>query len=523
MVSISAWLEGQLPGSPVAPPAMLDWPLSETELDDLRWYLEDYLPAPFGVYSERGSQIADRLPGWGQAIFEALFGAGPARDAWVGLRAANRPVQVLIRSSVPAVLGLPWELLRDPRRITPLVLDGVALNRSLPAEGTARAFAVGGQRLRVLMVISRPAGRADVSYRMIARPLLQRLAAVRGDVDLVVLRPPTLENLVTELAAAKAVGQPFQIVHFDGHGVLAGRRAARVAPGSPGSPGSPLHFAASESGVLVFEKPTGGPDQVPAGDLAQVLSHAEVPVVVLNACQSGAVGKQLEAAVATRLLQDGAASVVAMAYTVYAVAAAEFMTAFYEALFTGETVSAAVEAGRRRLARNDERPSPKGQMPLADWVIPVHYLRSEVRFSQLKPTLEPVALDLALDEIRERGATRDSLEELAPINEFVGRDGLFFDLEVALRHQRVVVLHGPGGTGKTELAKAFGRWWQDTGGVEKPHWVIWHSFEPGVASFGLDGVLASIGLRIYGPNFARLDRDERKAEVWKLFAATDCC
>lgn len=58
-------------------------------------------------------------------------------------------------------------------------------------------------------------------------------------------------------------------------------------------------------------------------------------VVVLNACQSGAVGKQLEAAVATRLLQDGAASVVAMAYNVYAVAAAEFMAAFYERLFAG--------------------------------------------------------------------------------------------------------------------------------------------------------------------------------------------
>ena len=76
-----------------------------------------------------------------------------------------------------------------------------------------------------------------------------------------------------------------------------------------------------------------------------------MPVVVLNACQSGAVGKELEAAVATRLLQEGIASVVAMAYTVYAVAAAEFMAAFYERLFAGDTVSAAVTAGRQRLFR----------------------------------------------------------------------------------------------------------------------------------------------------------------------------
>ena len=36
---------------------------------------------------------------------------------------------------------------------------------------------------------------------------------------------------------------------------------------------------------------------------------------------------------ATRLLEAGAAAVVAMGYSVYAVAAAEFMAAFYEALF----------------------------------------------------------------------------------------------------------------------------------------------------------------------------------------------
>src|SRR5688572_1346510 len=110
----------------------------------------------------------------------------------------------------------------------------------------------------------------------------------------------------------------------------------------------------------MFEKPTGGADYVSAEKVAQVLGQAHVPVVVLNACQSGAVGKQLEAAVATRLLQGGARSVIAMAYSVYAVAAAEFMTAFYETLFIGQTVSEAVAAGRVRLALNNERPSPKG-------------------------------------------------------------------------------------------------------------------------------------------------------------------
>ncbi|MGH4023492.1 MAG: CHAT domain-containing protein, partial [Pseudonocardiaceae bacterium] len=331
-VSVSTSLDGEFSATPAGEPFELVWPLDSDALEDLRWYLEDYLGAPFGVYEQRGPQVADRLTGWGQAVFAALFGTGPARDAYVKAR-AGRDVEIVFRSSVPARLGLPWELLCDPARPTPVPLDRVAMSRSLLETNAARSFAVGGERLRVLMVISRPRGADDVGYRMVARPLLERLEAVRGTVELVVLRPPTLERLAEELAAAQAAGEPFQIVHFDGHGVLADRR---VAPGS----GPPLTFEDSAAqGVLVFEKPGGGADPVAAAEVARVLAGAAVPVVVLNACQSGAVGKALEAAVATRLLQEGAASVVAMAYSVYAVAAAEFMTAFYERLFAGGTRS----------------------------------------------------------------------------------------------------------------------------------------------------------------------------------------
>ena len=122
-------------------------------------------------------------------------------------------------------------------------------------------------------------------------------------------------------------------------------------------------------------------DLVPASRVAQVLAAARVPVVVLNACQSGAVGKEVEAAVATRLLREGRAAVVAMAYSVYAVAAAEFMAAFYERLFAGDSrqrggdrrAAAAVRAGwaaepeggaaAGRLAGAGALPAPGGALP----------------------------------------------------------------------------------------------------------------------------------------------------------------
>ena len=401
--------------------APLAWPLDEGALEDLRWYLEDYLRAPFGVWEDRGPQIQARLTGWGEAIFGSVFGSGSARDAYQ--RARDRGLELVFRSAEPALLGLPWELMHDPSG--PLALGLAGVSRALPVADLAQTAAVAGGRLRVLMVISRPSGTEDIGYQMIARPLLERLNAVRGQVDLAVLRPPTLEALRDALAEAAAAGDPFHVVHFDGHGALPGRRA-----GGSGARGRPVMMTGpAAEGMLAFEKPGGGSDPVAASKLAEVLKDAGVPVVVLNACQSGAVGKELEAAVATRLLRDGCAAVVGMAYSVYAVAAAEFMAVFYERLFAGDTISTAVTAGRKRLFEQDRRPSPKGELPLADWVVPVHYLRREVAFPQARtsrPAAQP-SLEELLDDLRQPGAGRDDgAGSLDPVGTFMGRDDLFF-------------------------------------------------------------------------------------------------
>jgi len=45
----------------------VEWasPLDAAALEDLRWYLEDYLTAPFAVYEARGARIQQQLPLWG--------------------------------------------------------------------------------------------------------------------------------------------------------------------------------------------------------------------------------------------------------------------------------------------------------------------------------------------------------------------------------------------------------------------------------------------------------------------------
>jgi tetratricopeptide (TPR) repeat protein len=489
----------------------LVWPLGEGALEDLRWYLEDYLLAPFGVWEERGPAVQEKLAGWGDEVFGSVFGAGPARDAYQ--RARDRGLEVVFRSAVPRWLGLPWELMRDGAG--PVALGPGGISRSLPVAGGAGTLEVPGGKLRVLMVISRPAGTDDVGYQMVARPLSERLDAVRGQVELTVLRPPTFDALRGVVTQGAEAGKPFHVVHFDGHGVMPGRSVG----GSGSVGGRPATMAGPGEGVLAFEQSGGGSDHIGASKVAAVLAEGGVPVVVLNACQSGAVGMELDASVATALLTAGCAAVVAMAYSVYAVAAAEFMAAFYESLFAGKSVGQAVGAGRRRLFGHDGRPSPKGDMPLADWLVPVHYMRKEVRFPQARASRPAVApsLDAALDQIRAAPAEPvEAHDPLAAVGAFVGRDDLFYQLEAAARLQRVVVLAGSGGTGKTELAKGFARWWRDTGGVDDPRLVLWHSFEPGVTSFGLDGVITGIGLATFGTDFARLDPPQRQGAVKRL-------
>ncbi|WP_422769980.1 tetratricopeptide repeat protein [Plantactinospora sp. WMMC1484] len=510
-ISVSIWPGGEEPAEPVAAPTVVDWPMDSSALADLRWYLEDYLRTPYGVYGDHGARVAGEIAAWGHAGFAMIFGSEAAGAAYRWLRSRDAPVEVVVRSSAPEWLRLPWELMHDPDRPSPLALDQVGISRALPGAGFADPLLVAGERLRVLMVISRPSGPDDIGYRIIARPLLERLAAVRGAVDLVVLRPPTIDRLRQVLTDARRAGEPFHIVHFDGHGL--------AAPGERTEKGSSLSGQQrQEQAVLLFESATGGRDDVPAATVAQVVTEGAVPVVVLNACQSGAVGKELETAVATRLLQEGAASVVAMAYAVYAVAAAEFMTELYERLFTGGGVGEAVAAGRRRLAQRNERPSARGPIPLADWMVPVHYTRRDVRFPDLRVNRDaPLSLDAVLDQLRADQADGDDRRgPLAAVDQFVGRDSLIYTLEQALRWQGVVVLHGAGGTGKTELAKAFGRWWRATGGVAHPSLVVWHSFEPGVASFGLDSVVAAIGLQVFGAEFARLEDSKRREVVIEL-------
>jgi CHAT domain len=195
----------------------------------------------------------------------------------------------------------------------------------------------------VLLVICRPAGRDDVPFRSVAGQLVRHSDHPRSAVDLDVLRPPTFARLEETLRAAARAGEPYQVVHFDGHGIWAVLTSEDDDEGAPPPATrlgvlSPIRSGAH--GYLLFEAP-GLPSNrllVDGPALGRLLADTGVGVLVLNACRSayadtppppsseaegradaGDVHGRVRAygSLAQEVADAGVAGVVAMRYSVY--------------------------------------------------------------------------------------------------------------------------------------------------------------------------------------------------------------
>jgi hypothetical protein len=104
-------------------------PLTEKDLKDLRWYLEEYLDWPFNEpVQKRAEKIERQLDVWGAALFGAVFAKPEARVLCDRLLESRDDARfVTIQSPDPRVLRLPWELMRD--KAGPLITAGISIRR----------------------------------------------------------------------------------------------------------------------------------------------------------------------------------------------------------------------------------------------------------------------------------------------------------------------------------------------------------------------------------------------------------
>lgn len=451
--------------------------LTAQDQEDFRWYLEDFLQYPLDPAPKIASRIEQRMAEIGVEIFKGIFeSSDEARDLWARISShlSDTRVEVVTESDVST--SIPWELICDPTTDTLLALHartflrnrpGVAEHPQPPPSKPATP--------RILLAICRPGGGQDVPFRSVAMRMLDGLqGSGRRLFQVDVLRPPTFRQLGDVLSRAKDEGQPYQIVHFDGHGtyedLIASTSGAAVR---------------NKRGYLVFENPAY-PDNitwVSGMELGRTLSEAGVQLLVMNACRSAhsdpppapvdaadaSTFTQVNAfgSLAEEVLSGGVAGVVAMRYKIYVATAAQFVAELYAALTQGRTLGEAVTRGRRRLHDQSMREVAFNPRPLQDWIVPVAY---EAAPLALFPTQSPKVSPPPPTD----GVLDDQLPK-RPDTGFFGRDETLLELDRLFDTKPLALLHGDAGSGKTSAAVEFARWYATTGGIKGA--VLFTSFE----------------------------------------------
>lgn len=497
--------------------AKLAFALSPQDEEDLRWYLEDFLQYPQEPAPTIARRIEERMAEVGAELFQAVFQADDdTRRIWSRVEERLPETRIEIISGVTEAATIPWELLREPSADAALALTAHSFVRAQP--NTARAPRLPGKKkgkIRILLVLCRPRGDRDVPFRSVASQLLRGLSdANREAYDLDVLRPPTFEQLGKVLREAHRAGQPYHVVHFDGHGTYReaealGALLRRLSPLILAGPRKGKH------GYLIFENPKldDNGELVDGPSLGKLLQETGVSVLVLNACRSAhtepAPAPETDTApdphsqvrafgsLAQEVMDAGVAGVVAMRYNVYVVTAAQFVAEFYDSLFDGATVGEAVTLARKNLADNPLREVVYTPLPLQDWTVPVVYEATPLQLFPKAKSDGRLKIHIAAGATASQASSLDTDLPPTPDAGFFGRDETLLALDRAFDESKIVLLHAYAGSGKTTTAAEFARWYSLTGGVKGP--ILFNTFE---RYFPLPRVLDRIG-QIFGPALER--------------------
>ncbi len=440
-------------------------PFSKAEEECLEWYFEEHLKFPF-TNQVKAQEAAASISMYGEMLFEQVFVANPRilSTYKTAVQAGLDKIQIEV-SGQPPFHALHWEALKDPASPHPLALQVTILRQNLSQQ------AVYTERhpsptINLLIVTARPRGRRDMGYRTVSGPLVEVLRQTEVPVQVEILRPGTykeLENHLRETASKRGVGH-YHVIHFDVHGSLLTDQEFRIMNRSMRTQRPGRRDIRPYEGLKAFlaleGEQDGMADLVEAEELAALLREHQIPIAILNACQSGKQVGERETSLGSYLMQAGIQMVVAMGYTVTVSATELLMRTLYQHLFAKDDLAVGMRHGRTALYNHKSRRAYFNQMiELEDWLLPVVYQNQQ-------PTLQVRAFTPEESAASNRRAVTHCASP-QPRYGFVGRDLDILQLEKRLLMKRnVVLVRGMGGAGKTTLLHYLGWWWQTTGFVE---------------------------------------------------------
>ena len=495
-------------------------PFGEQEEAQLEWYFEQHLRFPF-TNQVKAATAAASIATYGQALFKQVLGDNA--DAYADYRAATRAGLATLTFEIagsPTFQSLHWEALWDPKLPQPFALQSTFIRRNLQPQ-VMRARVRESPTINVLVVTARPGLGRDVGYRTISRPLVAALRQAGTPVQVDMLRPGSYAALAAHLAAvqdSQGAGY-YHVIHFDVHGALlpfADFDALEQKLTTSRYTFQPQRYGrarlAPYAGVKAFLfLESGAPevaDPVEATELANLLLTHQIPIAILNACQSAkyklsdpspdnpvTLNSELvtaETSLGSQLMSAGMQMVLAMGYSVTVSAAEIMMGRLYQQLFQSGDLAAAIRSARLELHNRKERRAYFNQtIALEDWLLPVVYQNQPQRLTTRPFT---AAEQAAYDE---RRITRYPEPHIT--YGFVGRDLDILHIEQRLlraadgRDQNLLLVRGMGGAGKSTLLRYLGYWWQTTGFIQQ---VFYFGYDK--QAYTLHQILDALGRRLWG-------------------------
>ncbi len=457
-------------GQETAPPANFPFPLTDSELAEIRWYCTEYPENTFGDSKTRAEAVEAGLKGLGRLLYEAVFGSSEEAQSLLDRATGTEQLQLSIVSTRPEFLGLPWELLNhDDNGYLISRLAGVS-RRLSAAPLDAFSGRMPTDQLNVLLLLP-PTGAGSGS---IATEALTALESLPVEAELDCLRPSSPSNLQEQLAGKSG---HYHLVHFDG-------------------------FSMDGQGIRM-EDGSGGVNSVNAAGLAQSLTGARTPVVLVNASSSSALNDVMS--FAAGLAQGGVPQVVVTPVPIAGAGRVLFCENFFKGLSAGALVSHTLATTRQAMMDHPQRPSATGPLVSWDWTLPMVFESQD--YSPAAIEVEEPAAPVPGMPQPEPDSSGTDLPRGGPYG-LIGRHSEMLELERQFRQGPVVLLSGDVGTGKSELALGLASWLRKTGG--RSGGVFYSAFEVGA---GLERVLHEIGTFLAGLDFADLRNEDRRTWV----------
>jgi len=356
---------------------------------------------------------------YGEKLFNVLFKNIALTEFEALAKQPERSIILILES--PELNSIAWEYSYNKAK-EEYIVEEFAFMRALPESERP----LGGKlkssykRLPLLFIPANPlvdlngepmpALDVDSEWKVITRHILTSNAPL----DLIQLRPPTPEDLLTMMANFR----DGLIVHFSGHGAIT-----------------------SDGAVLLFEEKNGASRKYLAKEFIRTVKDQTI-LVFLSACQSAVTGKTEFSNLSRELVKAGVPFALGMQFNLPDKYDDTISQQFYNYLARGYTIPEATLQARRAIKNEAKKTNQEFFVGIIVLYCAHPNEKGKLEWNDENPNI--------LNTFRHA----DVSDLPAPTNGLIGRQSELMRIGTKLvegKNQLTLTLHGMGGIGKTAL------------------------------------------------------------------------